>query len=87
MLRRSVVPGFQPCERPTRRYSARESNHSIDDFLRDAAFLPGLGIVGREQVTSDGTMELELEVLPGMPSSVRVTLRELNGQWKISKGL
>lgn len=43
-------------------------------------------VVKREQNASNGSIVLELEVVPGM-SGPRITFRQVNGQWKIAERL
>jgi hypothetical protein len=62
-----------------------QSRQSIEDFLRDAASMPGLGVVGRKQVTNNSTMEVEVTIIPGKPGNP-IPFRQINGQWKIAAG-
>jgi hypothetical protein len=56
----------------------------IEDFWSDAASsVVGLRIVSREQDASDGSITIELEVIPGEPGP-HFTLRQIDGQWKIA---
>jgi hypothetical protein len=42
-------------------------------------------ILRREPATSDGSIAMEVEVVPDEPVT-RVTFRQFNGQWKIIDG-
>jgi len=50
-------------------------------FIGEASAIPGLRIVSRRQ-EPDGTIELEVEVVPGEQTST-FRLEAINGQWKI----
>ena len=53
-----------------------------EQFFKDASALPGMRIVGREQMR-DGAVELQVEIAPGIPSPERMRLRQINGEWKL----
>ena len=53
-------------------------------FMGEASAIPGLRIVSRRQ-EPDGTIELEVEVVPGVQTST-FRLEAINGQWKIVGG-
>ena len=53
-------------------------------FIGEASAIPGLRIVSRRQ-EPDGTIELEVEVVPGEQTST-FRLEAINGQWKIAEG-
>jgi hypothetical protein len=61
---------------------ALQSDHSIEDFFRDSTAFVGMWVVGRKQNTSDGSVQLEVEVMPGMPHEGFI-FQQINGQWKI----
>ena len=41
-------------------------------------------IVKREQDASDGSIAVEMEVMPG-EAGPQITFRQINGQWKIAE--
>ena len=53
-------------------------------FMGEASAIPGLRIVSRRQ-EPEGTIELEVEVVPGVQTST-FRLEAINGQWKIVGG-
>lgn len=68
------------------RVRAGSSRESTEDFFRNTAGFVGMRVVKREQNASNGSIVLELEVVPGM-SGPRITFRQVNGQWKIAERL
>jgi hypothetical protein len=44
--------------------------------------VPGLRVV-RQQQLPDGSIELQIEVIPGQPTPARILFRQLSGEWKM----
>ena len=63
---------------------AAQSKRSVEDFFRDSAGFVGMAVVGRKQDSNDGSFELEVEVVPGVPH-VELPFQQTNGQWKIAE--
>jgi len=61
-----------------------QTNESIADFFHNAAGFIGMGILSRTQDTQDGSIVLEVEVIPGTPHE-KITFRQVNGEWKIDE--
>ena len=45
--------------------------------------LAGMAVIGRQQSTSDGAIDLQVQVVPGVPP-IAITFQQTNGQWKIA---
>jgi hypothetical protein len=65
------------------RAQAGESRQPIDEFFNQTAGFVGVRILGRTQQSSDGSMALQVEVVPGV-SSPPMIFRQFDGQWKIA---
>jgi hypothetical protein len=65
------------------RARAGQSRESIDEFFDQYTGVVGMRVVKREQGASDGSIELEVEVVPG-ESGPRIPFRQIDGQWKIA---
>jgi hypothetical protein len=61
--------------------AARAANK---DFFRDQIPVPGLRVLGKRQDPEDGSVYLEMELLPGMPHET-IQFQQTNGQWKIAR--
>jgi hypothetical protein len=61
-----------------------QTNESIAEFFHDAAGFIGMGVLSRTQDTQDGSIVLEVEVIPGTPHE-KITFRQVNGEWKIAE--
>jgi hypothetical protein len=61
-----------------------QASASIEDFFSNSAALVGMRVLKREQATSDGSVALEVEVMPDMPHA-QISFRQINGQWKIAR--
>lgn len=79
----NALQAFAPERAENLRAKAGESPESIEDFFSEAAGLVGVRIVGREQDASDGSITVQVEVVPG-ESGPRITFRQINGQWRIA---
>ena len=53
-----------------------------DDFFKDASIIPGMRIKSQQQMP-DGSIELEMEIVPGEPLPEKMRFRQINGQWKL----
>ena len=80
----NVLQAFAPGTAEWLRVRAGDSQQSMEDFLGQAAAFVGMRIVRREQNTNDGSMTVEVEVIPG-DSGPRISFRQINGQWKIAE--
>jgi hypothetical protein len=81
----NILQAFAPDRAQQLRDEAAASRGSSDDFFSQSAGLPGMRILRREPATSDGSIAMEVEVVPDEPVT-RVTFRQFNGQWKIIDG-
>ena len=55
---------------------------SAEKFFKDAQKLPGIGVLSR-RILPDGTVELEAQMVPGLPST-QFDFRQIDGQWRLS---
>ena len=78
-----VLEAFAPERAQEIQARTRQSDQSAEDFFRDSAALVGMAVVGRKQDPNDGSLEVEVEMLPGMPHE-KIAFRQINGQWKIA---
>jgi len=81
----NVLQAFTPEIAEQLRAQVGESPQSVEDFWSKSVGLVGMRIVSREQDASDGSVTVEVEVVPG-ESGPRPTLRQINGQWKLAEG-
>ena len=79
----NVLQAFTPEMAEQLRARAGESQQSIEDFFRGHFALPGMAVTNRKQDTNDGLTYLEVEVMPGMEHA-EISLKQINGQWKIA---
>jgi hypothetical protein len=79
----NVLQAFAPERTENLRAKAGETPESIEEFFSEAAGLVGVRIVNREQDASDGSLTVQVEVVPGEPGP-RITFRQINGQWRIA---
>jgi hypothetical protein len=79
----NVLQAFTPDRAEQLQTRARQSDPPNEDFFRDAAALVGMAVIGRKQDANDGSIELEVEMLPGAPHA-EISFRQINGQWKIA---
>ena len=79
----NLLQAFTPERAEQLQAKARQSDQSTEDFFRDSAAFVGMAVVGRKQDTNDGSIDVEVEVLPGMPHA-EISFRQINGQWKIA---
>ena len=79
----NVLQAFTPERAEQLQANARQSDHSTEDFFRDSTAFVGMGFVGRKQNADDGSVDVEVEVMPGMPHE-SFSFRQINGQWKIA---
>jgi hypothetical protein len=68
------------------RAQAGQSGESIEEFFNQARGIVGMCVVNRKPESSDGSISLEVEVVPGA-SGPRITFRQFDGQWRIAGGL
>ena len=80
----NVLQAFTPEGAEEIRSKAGLSNQSVEDFFHQTAALVGVRIVRREQDTNEGSMTVDVEVIPG-EYRPRITFRQINGQWKIAE--
>jgi hypothetical protein len=79
----NILQAFTPERAEQLQANARQSDHSTEDFFRDSAAFVGMWVVGRKQNADDGSVDIEVEVMPGMPHE-SFSFRQINGQWKIA---
>jgi hypothetical protein len=79
----NVLQAFTPDGAEEIRAQAGESRESIADFFSMSAALVGMRVVKRDQAASDGSVAVDVEVVPGEPGP-RISFRQINGQWKIA---
>jgi len=53
-----------------------------EDFFENLSIIPGMHIKSQEQMP-DGSIELEVEMVPGEPFPGRMRFHQINGQWKL----
>jgi hypothetical protein len=80
----NILQAFAPEVAEQIRAQAGESAQSIEDFWSKSAGLVGMRIVSRKPEASDGSITVEVEVVPGMPNA-EITFRQINGQWKMAR--
>jgi hypothetical protein len=78
----NVLQAFAPDRAEKLRAQAGQSRQSIEDFFSQAAGFVGMRVAKREPQASDGTLAVEVEVVPG-ESGPRITFRRIDGQWRI----
>ena len=64
---------------------APETAHQMrqdKDFFENASIIPGMHIKSQQQMP-DGSIELDVEIVPGEPLPDRMRFRQINGQWKL----
>jgi hypothetical protein len=79
----NALQAFTPERAAELRARAGESQQAIEAFFRDEVVLPGMAVISRKQDTNDGLTYLEVEVMPGMEHA-EISLKQINGQWKIA---
>jgi hypothetical protein len=82
----NVLQAFMPDKAEEIRAHLGESPQAMEDFWSKSGDLVGLRIVSREPDASDGSIAVQVEVVPGEPGP-RTTFRQINGQWKIEGGV
>ncbi len=82
----NVLQALTPEQAEQLRAHAGGSRESSEDFFRTTAGFVGMRVVKREQEANDGSITLELEVIPGMPGP-RIKFHQINSQWKIAEPL
>ena len=80
----NLLQAFMAESAENSRARAGQTESSIADFFQNAAGLIGMGILSRTQDVQNGSIVLEVEIAPDAPHA-QVTLRQVNGQWKIAK--
>jgi hypothetical protein len=79
----NVLQAFAPDRATDIRGQAGDTSQSLDEFFSKTWGLVGMRIVKREPDASDGSIAVEVEVVPG-ESGPRIIFRQTNGQWKIA---
>jgi len=54
---------------------------SPEDFFKGAEHIPGINVLS-ERTLADGKVELEVEIVPGVPSG-KIQFEQVNGQWRM----
>jgi len=57
-------------------------NWGEDEFFKGASALPGMHIAN-QQTAPDGSIEAEVEIIPGQTMPDKMRFRQINGQWKL----
>jgi len=53
-----------------------------DEFFKNAGVIPGMHIVS-QATALDGSIEAEVEIIPGQPLPDKMRFRQINGEWKL----
>lgn len=80
----NLLQALTPDRAEQMRTRVDQTNESIAEFFHNAAGFIGMGILSRTQDTQDGSIALEVEVIPGTPHE-KITFRQVNGEWKIDE--
>lgn len=62
-----------------------KSRESIEEFFKEAAFFPGMNIVGKEAV-AEGEIVVTVEIMPGGEPKQQIRFKQIGGQWKMVSG-
>jgi hypothetical protein len=81
----NILQAFAPEVAEKIRAQAGESPQSLEGFWSQSVGLVGMRIVSRKPEASDGSITVEVEVVPGVPNA-ELTFRQINGQWKLASG-
>jgi hypothetical protein len=81
----NVLQAFAPDIAAEIRARLGESPQALEDLWGKSAMLVGMRIVSRVPDPSDGSMAVDLEMVPG-ESGPHTTFRLINGQWKLAGG-
>ena len=81
----NVLQAFAPDIAAEIRARLGESPQALEDLWGKSAMLVGMRIVSRVPDVSDGSIAVEVEVVPG-ESGAHTTFRQINGQWKLAGG-
>jgi hypothetical protein len=76
----NLLQAFAP--EAVQRFPQGVPQETLDDFFVRSEIVPGLSIIGREEV-SPGIVELKLQILPGLPPT-SLQLKQIGQQWKIT---
>ncbi len=79
----NLLQAFTPDRAEQIRARVGQTDESIADFFQNAGGLIGMGILSRTHDIHDGSIVLEVEVIPGVQHQ-EITFRQVNGQWKIA---
>jgi len=79
----NVLEAFTPEIAEQIRAQAGVSPQSMEDFFAKAVGFVGVRVVRREPADSDGSIAVEVEIVPGMPDA-KIRFQQINGQWKIA---
>lgn len=64
------------------RSQAQQSPSFMKDFEQEVQSFPGLHILSRQQMP-DGSVALQIEIIPGQPEGDPMIMRHIGGQWKM----
>ena len=76
----NVMAAFTP--EVARQMQQEMQRSGVEEFFKELSIIPGMHIKS-QQVTPDGAIEAEVELVPGEPSPERIRFRLNNGQWKL----
>ena len=78
----NVLQAFAPQKAKALQVEFGQSGQSIEDYFHKTGGFFGVRIVDRSQVVNDGSLLVQVELVPGMPGP-QIVFRQINGQWKI----
>ena len=81
----NVLQAFAPDIAAEIRARLGESPQALEDLWGKSSMIVGVRIVSRVPDPSDGSMAVDLEMVPG-ESGPHTTFRLINGQWKLAGG-
>jgi hypothetical protein len=76
----NMMEAFTPEE--ARQLQKETQRSGEEEFFKNASIVPGMRIRSQQQMP-DGSIEMEVEMVPGEPLPERMRLRQVNGQWKL----
>ena len=82
----NALQAFAPEIAKDLRVEFGESGQSIEDFFHKAGGFFGMRIADRSHIVDDGSLLVQVELVPGMPGPL-IVFRQINGQWKIARRL
>jgi hypothetical protein len=81
----NLLQAFEPEKAERFRTRVSQSPQAVEEFFSQARVLVGMRVVRRQPATGDGSIALEVEIIPDA-SGPAITFRQFEGQWKIVDG-